>query len=273
MGQPHSLAASCPTGGGLATALQPAGQNRTFLLGVDTDAPPLPPPRHAPRSAPTAPALLPLRRARALPPRALSPLLPPPAPGPRPLRGAPRESPQPRPLGPRSPTRAVGRAAPRRAAPAAAPRHTLMREEREGKSEEKTAALAHATAVPPAPLVDLVLDGLASEHSRRAYRRALGEFFYLVSVKRHRRRFYQGRRPALSLAPGRTRAGPRLDQPGARRHPVKALSAARAPVLASLRDGRSRSREATAPCAHVAAETLRADSPYQNIRLLKNVLR
>ena len=52
-----------------------------------------------------------------------------------------------------------------------------MREEREGKSEEKTAALAHATAVPPAPLVDLVLDGLASEHSRRAYRRALGEFF------------------------------------------------------------------------------------------------
>ena len=37
MGQPHSLAASCPTGGGLATALQPAGQNRTFLLGVDKD--------------------------------------------------------------------------------------------------------------------------------------------------------------------------------------------------------------------------------------------
>ena len=54
-----------------------------------------------------------------------------------------------------------------------------MREEREGKSEEKTAALAPATAVPPAPapLVDLVLDGLSSEHSRRAYRRALGEFF------------------------------------------------------------------------------------------------
>ena len=29
----------------------------------------------------------------------------------------------------------------------------------------------------PAPLVDLVLDGLASEHSHRAYRLALGEFF------------------------------------------------------------------------------------------------
>ena len=29
----------------------------------------------------------------------------------------------------------------------------------------------------PAALVDLVLDGLGSEHSRRAYRRALGEFF------------------------------------------------------------------------------------------------
>ena len=41
--------------------------------------------------------------------------------------------------------------------------------------------LPPATLVPaatsPAPLVDLVLDGLASEHSRRAYRRALGEFF------------------------------------------------------------------------------------------------
>ena len=32
-------------------------------------------------------------------------------------------------------------------------------------------------AASPAPLVDLVLDGLASEHSHRAYRRALGEFF------------------------------------------------------------------------------------------------
>ena len=29
----------------------------------------------------------------------------------------------------------------------------------------------------PAALVDLVLDGLGSEHSRRAYGRALGEFF------------------------------------------------------------------------------------------------
>ena len=38
------------------------------------------------------------------------------------------------------------------------------REEREGKSEEKTAALAPATRVPPAPapLVDLVLDGWAT---------------------------------------------------------------------------------------------------------------
>ena len=32
-------------------------------------------------------------------------------------------------------------------------------------------------AASPAPLMDLVLDGLGSEHSRRAYRRALGEFF------------------------------------------------------------------------------------------------
>ena len=32
-------------------------------------------------------------------------------------------------------------------------------------------------AMSPAPLMDLVLDGLSSEHSRRAYRRALGEFF------------------------------------------------------------------------------------------------
>ena len=41
--------------------------------------------------------------------------------------------------------------------------------------------LPPATLVPaatsPAALVDLVLDGLGSEHSRRAYRRALGEFF------------------------------------------------------------------------------------------------
>ena len=32
-------------------------------------------------------------------------------------------------------------------------------------------------AVSPAPLLKLVLDSLASEHSRRAYRRALEEFF------------------------------------------------------------------------------------------------
>ena len=32
-------------------------------------------------------------------------------------------------------------------------------------------------AVSPAPLVELVLDSLASSHSRRAYGRALGEFF------------------------------------------------------------------------------------------------
>lgn len=31
--------------------------------------------------------------------------------------------------------------------------------------------------VSPAPLVELVLDSLASSHSRRAYHRALGEFF------------------------------------------------------------------------------------------------
>ena len=39
---------------------------------------------------------------------------------------------------------------------------------------EKPAALA---PVSPAPLVDLVLDSLASPHSRNAYHRALGEFF------------------------------------------------------------------------------------------------
>ena len=33
------------------------------------------------------------------------------------------------------------------------------------------------SATSPAPLVDLVLDGLRSEHSRRAYRRALGGVF------------------------------------------------------------------------------------------------
>ena len=41
----------------------------------------------------------------------------------------------------------------------------------------KGSAAAALVPVSPAPLVDLVLDSLASEHSRRAYRRALGEFF------------------------------------------------------------------------------------------------
>ena len=47
------------------------------------------------------------------------------------------------------------------------------REERPGKS----LAPVPAPATLPAPLVDLVLDGLASPHSRRAYGRALDEFF------------------------------------------------------------------------------------------------
>ena len=41
MGQPHSLAVSCPTGGGLATALQPSRNQRMitviiifFFLGI-----------------------------------------------------------------------------------------------------------------------------------------------------------------------------------------------------------------------------------------------
>ena len=45
------------------------------------------------------------------------------------------------------------------------------REDRPGKD------LALAPAAFPAPLVDLVLDGLPSPHSRRAYGRALSEFF------------------------------------------------------------------------------------------------
>ena len=61
-------------------------------------------------------------------------------------------------------------AAPREA-PAAAPGHAVV----------MSTPLPPATLVPaatsPAPLVDLVLDGLSSEHSRRAYRRALNEFF------------------------------------------------------------------------------------------------
>ena len=64
----------------------------------------------------------------------------------------------------------MGRAAPRLAAPAAAPRRPMS------STPEPLAPLVPA-ATSPAPLVDLVLDGLASAHSRRAYRRALGEFF------------------------------------------------------------------------------------------------
>ena len=41
----------------------------------------------------------------------------------------------------------------------------------------KGSAASALVAVSPAPLVELVLDSLASEHSRRAYRRVLGEFF------------------------------------------------------------------------------------------------
>ena len=41
---------------------------------------------------------------------------------------------------------------------------------------EKGNAASALVPVSPAPLVDLVLDGLSSEHSRRAYRRALEEF-------------------------------------------------------------------------------------------------
>ena len=58
------------------------------------------------------------------------------------------------------------------ALPAAAAAHTLMRE-----TAEKGSAASSLVAVSPAPLVELVLDSLASAHSRRAYHRALGEFF------------------------------------------------------------------------------------------------
>ena len=46
-------------------------------------------------------------------------------------------------------------------------------QERDGKGS----AASELVAVSPAPLVELVLDSLASPHSRRAYHRALGEFF------------------------------------------------------------------------------------------------
>ena len=49
-----------------------------------------------------------------------------------------------------------------------------------------SAASGLAPAVSPSPLVELVLDCLASPHSRRAYHRALGEFFawYLSNASR-----------------------------------------------------------------------------------------
>ena len=45
------------------------------------------------------------------------------------------------------------------------------------ETDGKANVAAALVPVSPAPLVDLVLDSLASEHSRRAYHRALGEFF------------------------------------------------------------------------------------------------
>ena len=45
------------------------------------------------------------------------------------------------------------------------------------ETAEKGSAAAGLVPVSPAPLVELVLDSLASPHSRRAYHRALGEFF------------------------------------------------------------------------------------------------
>ena len=45
------------------------------------------------------------------------------------------------------------------------------------ETDGKGSAAAALVPVSPAPLVDLVLDSLASPHSRRAYHRALGEFF------------------------------------------------------------------------------------------------
>ena len=70
----------------------------------------------------------------------------------------------------------MGRAAPRRPAPAAAAPHTPVMSEKENPAAVP-ALVPPATPPAPAPLVDLVLDGLSSEHSRRAYRRALGDFF------------------------------------------------------------------------------------------------
>ena len=67
----------------------------------------------------------------------------------------------------------MGRAAPRLAPPTPTPSHTLLRE-RDGKGSTASAL----APISPVPLVDLVLDGLASPHSRRAYGRVLKEFFY-----------------------------------------------------------------------------------------------
>ena len=54
-----------------------------------------------------------------------------------------------------------------------------MSDQVEGREvlEGKPLAAVPAPATFPAPLVDLVLDGLSSPHSRRAYGRALSEFF------------------------------------------------------------------------------------------------
>ena len=101
-----------------------------------------------------------------------------------PLPGLPRAPAPPRsdrPLGPRVALRPVGRAAPSLAAPAAAaggssPMSEEGTEGFEGKSEGKPLAPAAASPAPTA-LAALVLDGLTSPHSRRAYGRALEEFF------------------------------------------------------------------------------------------------
>ena len=91
-----------------------------------------------------------------------------------PLPGLPRAAPPApgdRPLGPRPAPKTVGRAAPRPPLAAPAPAHTLMRE-----TDGKGSAASELVPVSPAPLVVLVLDSLASPHSRRAYHRALSEF-------------------------------------------------------------------------------------------------
>ena len=74
-----------------------------------------------------------------------------------PLRRLPRAAAPPRghpPLGPGTPARAVGRAAPRRAAPAATPRFAVV------MSTPLPPATLPPSAMSPAPLVDLVLNGI-----------------------------------------------------------------------------------------------------------------